>query len=41
MVTLKQGAWFGDFQIMLDVPSVWDLVADSSIKEYNKNGASD
>ena len=41
MVTLKQGAWFGDFQIMLDVVSVWDLVADSSIKEYEMNGASE
>lgn len=32
-VTFRSGAWFGDYQIMLNTPADWDLVAG----EYNFN----
>ena len=33
VVTLKMGGWFGDYQILLDLPSSWDLEAGND-KEY-------
>lgn len=27
VATLKKGSWFGDYQIMVGVPSTWDLIA--------------
>ena len=27
VVTLQEGAWFGDYQVMLNIVSSWDLVA--------------
>ena len=35
-MTIKKGAWFGDYQIMLNVLSSWDLVAGSD-EEFNTN----
>ena len=34
VVTLKIGGWFGDYQILLDLPSTWDLEAGGD-KEFN------
>ena len=39
MVTLKEGAWFGDYQIMLSVKSNWELKAGrSSRKQEGSTG---
>ena len=37
VVTLKIGGWFGDYQIMLDLPSTWDLEAGSDKEFKNKH----
>ena len=36
VVTLKKGSWFGDYQIMLDMPSYWDLVGGADNERSNK-----
>jgi signal-transduction protein with cAMP-binding, CBS, and nucleotidyltransferase domain len=33
-ITLKKGSWFGDYQILVGVPSEWDLVAGGD-SEFN------
>ena len=37
-VTLKGGSWFGDYQVMLNVKTDWDLVAGehSEGKEHKR-----
>ena len=33
IVKLKEGSWFGDYQIMLNVRSTWDLQATKEPKD--------
>ena len=39
VVRLKKGAWFGDYQILLDVKSSWEMEAygNIKIKKHNHN----
>ena len=30
VVELKEGSWFGDYQILLNMKSNWDLIAKTS-----------
>ena len=36
VMTLKKGSWFGDYNIMLNLPSNWDLVGGGDNERSNK-----
>ena len=40
VVELMEGSWFGDYQILFNMKSNWDLIAKTSSKKMNEGNGS-